>query len=241
MEWWGFPNDAMKWIVVLAVVVSLAFAVVLLSRGYKALRSRRERKRIVPPEARRENKAPASAAPELSGRAWVERFPGSKSVDDLEPNFRRSVKGFLKALADAGADVTISATFRPPERAYLMHYAWEIAHEEQDARHVPHMPDVNIEWAHDTNAASRDAALEMVDGYGMRFVAALHSRHTERKAIDMSISWVGILSIRDAYSNVVPIASEPRDGDNHQLQTVGRSFGVVKLASDPPHWSTDGH
>ena len=175
MEWWGFPNDAMKWIVVLAVVVSLAFAVVLLSRGYKALRSRRERKRIVPPEARRENKAPASAAPELSGRAWVERFPGSKSVDDLEPNFRRSVKGFLKALADAGADVTISATFRPPERAYLMHYAWEIAHEEQDARHVPHMPDVNIEWAHDTNAASRDAALEMVDDLSPHCTAVTRS------------------------------------------------------------------
>jgi hypothetical protein len=25
------------------------------------------------------------------------------------------------------------------------------------------------------------------------------------------------------------------------LHAVGASYGVHKLASDPPHWSTDGH
>ena len=28
---------------------------------------------------------------------------------------------------------------------------------------------------------------------------------------------------------------------NARLQAVGRSFGVIKLVDDPPHWSDDGH
>jgi hypothetical protein len=97
----------------------------------------------------------------------------------------------LQALADAGANVTIAATFRPPERAYLMHFAWEIAHGNISPRDVPAMAGVAIEWVHSNAAASRAAAQEMVDGYGMAFIAALRSRHTEGRAIDMSISWVG--------------------------------------------------
>ena len=80
---------------------------------------------------------PSAATRELSGPAWVQRFPGSKSPDDLRGNFKTAVQAFLKALSDAGVSVTIRATFRPPERAYLMHYAWAIAHGEISPRDVP--------------------------------------------------------------------------------------------------------
>src|SRR6266540_4174079 len=41
------------------------------------------------------------AARVRSGAAWVQRFPGSKSVDDLEPAFRERVRAFLGALDKA--------------------------------------------------------------------------------------------------------------------------------------------
>ena len=37
------------------------------------------------------------------------------------------------------------------------------------------------------------------------------------------------------------ISTSPRDNSNPQLQDVGHSYGVLKLKSDPPHWSSDGH
>jgi len=187
------------------------------------------------------DETPSAATRELSGGIWVARFKGSKSLDDLKGNFQATAKAFLQALADAGANVTIAATFRPPERAYLMHFAWEIAHGNISPRDVPAMAGVAIEWVHGNAAASRAAAQEMVDGYGMAFIAALRSRHTEGRAIDMSISWLGRLDIRNAQGQVVAIATTPRTGANPRLHDVGRSYGVVKLVSDPPHWSSDGH
>jgi hypothetical protein len=37
------------------------------------------------------------------------------------------------------------------------------------------------------------------------------------------------------------ITGGPRDGSNPELIKVGATFGVMKLVSDPPHWSDDGH
>jgi hypothetical protein len=72
---------------------------------------------------------------------------------------------------------------------------------------------------------------------------ALRSRHTERKAIDMTIRWSGSLKIRDAVGNEVLIDSEPRTGMNSRLHEIGKSYGVIKFwngSKDKPHWSTDG-
>ena len=63
---------------------------------------------------------------ELSGLAWVPRFPTSKSTDSLVDGFRQKCEAFLAALADAGATVSTSATLRPPERAYLMHWSFVV-------------------------------------------------------------------------------------------------------------------
>ena len=185
--------------------------------------------------------AATTAALELSGPVWVARFPGSRSTADLIVGFKEAVEAFLRALAQAGATVTINATFRPSERAYLMHHAFGIARNGDDPTGVPAMAGVNINWAHPTVAASRAAAEKMVQGYGMSVQAALRSRHTERRAIDMNISWNGTLRIVDHNNQPVQIADEPRSGLNPRLHKVGRSFGVIKLVGDPPHWSDDGH
>jgi len=81
----------------------------------------------------------------------------------------------------------------------------------------------------------------MMAGYQIQFPAALESRHTQRRAIDMTIGWQGTLNIRDFNGQTHAISSSPRNGSNPDLIKVGATFGVIKLASDPPHWSDDGH
>lgn len=198
---------------------------------------------------RREIATAASAAPaatlEPSGVQWCSRFPTSRAVDDLIQPFRGNVERFLAALAAAGAKVSIAATYRPKERAYLMHWAWRIGTLLEDPRTAEHEPGVPIAWVHrDAQGApdlvaSKRAAQEMVAAYDMTHGAARHSRHIERLAIDMSIKWTSTLSIRDAAGQVRTIPG-PGDGGVPALHEVGRSYGVVKLVSDPPHWSIDG-
>ena len=183
---------------------------------------------------------------ELSGPQWVSRFPTSASVDDLIEPFRSNVARFIKALRDAHASVAIADTFRPPERTYLMHFAFVIARG-LDPQTVSPMAGVDIQWVHvgpdgkPDLAASKQAAARMAQGYGIRFEPALTSRHTERNAIDMTITWSGDLTIARADGTSTIINSAPRTGDNTSLHAVGATFGVIKLVRDPPHWSSDGH
>lgn len=183
----------------------------------------------------------------LSGADWVDQFPNSSSVDDLKEPFRTSVKNFLAALNKAGATVSVAATYRPPERAYLMHCSFLIGRNGLDPSTVAAMSGVNIDWIHrDANGnmdplASRQAANQMVAGYGIVYLPALTSRHTEGQAIDMDISWSGVLTIGQADGTTAAISSNPRTGANTSLQAVGAGYGVHKLATDPPHWSSDGH
>jgi hypothetical protein len=195
------------------------------------------------------NSADASVhVKEASGAAWVARFPTSTSTSDLESTFQGNVESFITALQDAGASVSIAATYRPAERAYLMHYSYRIAKKNLDPATVPAMPDVDICWVHRDVAgnldiaAARAAALQMVNGYGIAYAPALQSRHTQHRAIDMSISWTGNLAITDASGNDVTITTTPLTGaGNTALHGVGAGYGVHKLVSDPPHWSDDGH
>jgi hypothetical protein len=185
--------------------------------------------------------------PELSGASWVPKFPGSNSVTDLEPTFRANVQAFIAALDASGASRPISATFRPAERAYLMHWSWRIVKEHHNAQAVPAMAGVDIQWWHGTQAASEAGAQEMVTGYltgGASVAPALNSRHTQRKAIDMSVSWSGNLTIQQKDGSSKTITSLPRSSTNADLIQVAATYGVIHFnppASDPPHWSTDGH
>ena len=109
-------------------------------------------------------------------------------------------------------------------------------------------PDIDIEWVHKTRAgkpdlaASRAAAREMVAGYQIVYEPVLVSMHTKRLAVDMNISWAGTLKIKDHAGKEHVIAEAPHTGaGNTALWAVGATYGVHKLASDPPHWSSNGH
>jgi len=184
----------------------------------------------------------------LSGPQWVLKFPTSTSLDDLAKAFRGSAKRFVAALTAAHATVIISDTLRPPQRAYLMHFSFAIGRESLSPASVPAMPAVDIQWVH-TNAAgqldlaaSRAAAEAMVQGYGIAFKPVLNSRHTEGRALDMTIHWHNNLVIAQADGTARTITSLPRTGaGNTDLHAIGLGYGVRKLVNDPPHWSSDGH
>ena len=196
--------------------------------------------------------SPAAAPapdPNFSGAHWIKAFPGSNEIAACEPAFAQALAGFVDALRNAGATVNISATYRPPERAYLMHWSWRIVHDQFDPQRIPPANGVAIDWVH-TDAAgvpdlarSRSGAREMVIGYRLVTKPALASRHTERRAVDMTIAWGGELQIRDADGAVRTIIGGPRNGTHPQLRTCGATYGVMKdvFGNDPPHWSDDGH
>jgi hypothetical protein len=183
----------------------------------------------------------------FSGSTWVSQFPTSSSVDDLAEPFRSNVREFLGALKDSGARVSIADTLRPVERVYLMHWSFLIANGLVNPAKVPPMDGVDIQWVHTDSGgnpdltATKTAAAEMVRAYGIVFAPALTSRHSQGMAIDMSISWQGQITIKDASGTPQTLRSLPSNGLNTDLHRLGSRYGVVKLVSDPPHWSSDGH
>lgn len=184
----------------------------------------------------------------LSGQLWVIKFPNSTSLDDLVDPFKSNVKKFVAALTTAGAAVSINATRRPKERAFLMHWSFRVSQESYDPEKVPEMVGVDIDWVHkDAKGkksvdASKLGAGQMVDGYDIAYRPVLDSRHTQGNAVDMDISWsTAEFKIKDGGGKDVTIKTGAKDGGNPELHKVGKSYGMVKLVSDPPHWSNDGH
>ena len=81
----------------------------------------------------------------------------------------------------------------------------------------------------------------MVDFFGMTNDAPLNSRHIQGLAIDMSVSWMGVLKIRNAAGRVVRIVSVPKNANNAALARVAATYGVYRdFADAAPHWSSDG-
>jgi hypothetical protein len=178
---------------------------------------------------------------QLSGPHWINYFPTSRSISDLVSPFRERVQAFHNVLIEAGAQVIIAATYRPPERAYMMHYAARIDRGEIAPEDVPSRAGVDIEWVHYTNAGSLQAAQQMVEAYGLGGnPVALVSRHTQRLAIDWNITWEGTLNIKKKDGTLVSIGNPPNGTSNTALHALGTSYGVIKLLNDPPHWSNDG-
>jgi hypothetical protein len=183
----------------------------------------------------------------LSGIKWFNanqaKYPTSDDPAALSGNFKTGVQAFIKALETAGASVHVEATTRHPTRAFLMHYAWRIAKGQSKPVMVPKLPGLDIKWDHGDDKKSQKAAQEMIGpkGFKMAYPAALVSNHEKGLAIDMSISWSSdTLKIKDARGKEVVIKTTPRNGQNKELHAVGKSFGVIKLVKDRPHWSVDG-
>lgn len=197
----------------------------------------------------------------VSGASWVSLYPTSQSLAGLEPDFRAKTQAFLDALATAGASVKITATRRPRERAYLMHYAWCLwrGSGAVTPRTVPNFQPragesaIDIQWLHRTAAGAPDehaslaAAHDMVRGYAISnllVAPALASNHIAGKAIDTVISWTGPLSIKQKDGAIQVIDTAPRNHTNPDLIKVGKTYGVIHITNirkDPWHWSFDGH
>lgn len=176
----------------------------------------------------------------------MSHFPDAGATAALNDSFRRGCDAFIAALRDAGASVSVNSTRRPVERAYLMHWAYLINKQKIVPQNVPPMSGVDIEWVHRRGdgsidlAKSRRAARDMVEAYNIAYQPALRSRHTEGKAIDMSISWSGTLTVVRRDKSIATIKNAPRTGANKSLWQVGQTYGLSKNADDLPHWSTDG-
>jgi hypothetical protein len=183
--------------------------------------------------------------PLLSGAAWWNanqaKYPNSNAVADLAKPFADNAAKFIKALKDAGASVTVSATRRSATRAQLMHYSWRVAKGLIAPKDVPAIPDCTIRWDHGNLAASRKGAQEMVDLFGIAFQPSLTSLHIQGRAIDMTIGWNGTLEIKDVLGKTQKIGAPRRGENNLELHKVGASYKLLKLLSDPPHWSDTGH
>jgi hypothetical protein len=189
-----------------------------------------------------------------SGIYWVTWASGhaqdSDSVDDLEDTFKTDVKAFIKALEDAQAKVTVVNTLRSEKRAYLFHWCWLIGLGKAKASEATEMTGVDIEWDHGDEEKSKKGAKEMIDHFGLAVppkssnAPALDSRHIQGKAIDMEITWTGTIKIKKKDGKAGEEVSVEFNADvnnNTKLHEVGASYEVIKLTTDAPHWSTDGH
>ncbi|AYL96481.1 peptidoglycan-binding domain-containing protein [Mucilaginibacter celer] len=178
---------------------------------------------------------------ELSGPQWVGRYPTSKSISDLTSPFKENLQAFYDALIKAGATVKISATLRPKQRAFLMHTSFDIAKKTIKPQDAPKLEGVDINWVHASADESVKAAQQMVDGYGIVFRPAYPTKHSTGTAIDMNVSWTGVLKIKLADGTEKVISSTPRDNSNHDLHVAANTYNVHKLVTDAPHWSDNGH
>jgi len=185
-----------------------------------------------------------------SGVYWVtwanSHAKDSKSVDDLDDLFKTKVNEFIKALEDAGASVEIKNTLRSDKRAYLFHWSWLIGLDKAKASEATERADVEIQWDHGDEEQSKKGAKEMIDGFGLAVppkstnAPALDSRHIEGKAIDMNITWKDTIKVKKKDGTEVSVKFDDDVNANTTLHGVGTSYGVIKLKTDAPHWSTDG-
>ena len=171
---------------------------------------------------------------ELSGPAWVARFPTSRSTASLVEPFQSYVERFITALEREDCTVRISATRRPEARAWLMRWAWDVSRGLVAPELVPARSGIPIQWDHGFRAASVVAAAAMVKDYGLVHRPSLTSRHIEGRAIDMDISCPWPLEVVDGSGRRLWVRNSA------DLYEVGASYNVHKLVSDPPHWSDDG-
>lgn len=149
-----------------------------------------------------------------AGSSWVSLYPTSRDLADLALPFQTYVRSFLADLASRGCTVHIAATRRPAERAWLMRQSWDIVHEGLAPYAVQaHDPAIPIIWTY-------EGAKAMVAAYGLAYRPSLTSLHIRGLAIDMACDgWTGTKSA---------------------LYHLGATHGVIKLISDPPHWSSTG-
>lgn len=130
----------------------------------------------------------------------------------------------------------INATRRPAERAYLMHYAFRIARMGENPGQIPARAGVDIIWNH---PRAVEAAEQMVRGYGIVYQPALHSLHTEGRAVDMVVRNVPATIQVPGPSGPVSmkIGNQPAENNVNLWRVADQYFHISKSPSDWVHWS----
>lgn len=185
---------------------------------------------------------------EASGKQWCARFPASNKIDDLAPPFRGDVQNLIQRTLEAGGSVDVVDTWRPAERAYLMHFCCEIAgytlhgvYHQMKPQDVPPMPGVDIDWTHGGDlGAAISAVVAMRDTYGIVFPAALHSNHVKRTAVDMKVHIPKGATMINAQGTPF-VFDHVADQTDPLFVRIAASYGVLHLAGDAVHFSIDGH
>ncbi|HWN69774.1 MAG TPA: SH3 domain-containing protein [Haliangium sp.] len=192
---------------------------------------------------------PAAGNAQRSGKHWrgiadASGWSNSTAFSSLDPAWGARAQAFVALLRASGATVEISAGRRHPNRAFLMHYAWGVAHGEYtpaQANQASRARGIAIDWDHGDLATSQAAAQELVAAFSMEARAALDSNHIRGLAIDMTISNLP--------------ASVTFDGDTYatrrgasgtaaaeSVAPIGQAMGVIwRGSSDFVHWSVNGH
>jgi murein DD-endopeptidase MepM/ murein hydrolase activator NlpD len=216
-----------------------------------------------PAEEKHVTKVVKGGAPKKSGVDWLEKFPHSTDIGMLEAEFGKDLQAFIGALKEGGILVTITTTFRPPQRSYLMYWCQQIAAGKVSPDKVkPFVPEVegdelvNIDWAHlgsdgqpDLEAAKK-AAEEMRVKFliGTNAVAKPYrSNHNFRQAKAVDMTLVPKWGIGKVIKNKDRKKIEVEEKKN--LFLVGQSYGVVHFdlrpnksvpRQDDVHWSRTG-
>lgn len=168
-----------------------------------------------------------------SARSIVAMFPTSRSIEDLAEPFRSKVRTFLAGVKDAGGTYTIAATKRPQQRAAIMHWAWMVSKEGVNPASVPPLPGISIAW-------SKALADELVVAYGLAYRPALDSLHIMGQAIDVDITFQASATMRTGTGGTAYVSAGDANADP-AFHRVAATYGVVKLPSDHPHYSSTGH
>jgi N-acetyl-anhydromuramyl-L-alanine amidase AmpD len=183
-----------------------------------------------------------------SGAAWrriadANGWVNSTAFANLDASWGPRAEAFVSGLRAAGAQVIIKSALRHPNRAFLMHYAWGVAHGSYtpaQANAACRGRGIDIEWGHGDLAASRIAAQAMVKAFRMVHQASINGNHPRGLAIDIDISNLpaSITMNGKTYttergaSGVTAAAS---------VAPIGRDMGVIWFGpNDYVHWSHNG-
>jgi len=208
----------------------------------------------------------ATLTPEqrLSGAHWKQiaddRWGGATAkMSELEPGFAADLQKFIDMLAANGITHQLTAAFRPKERSYLFKYCLDVQNGRIAPGDVPAMNGVEIAWDHGNDAASRRAAKELAEQFGLVGIAAHPSNHNSGTAADMKLDFSGNAGNIISYTlgsrtitRTIKADDEARVGvkakgkrisaiGSRELSKAGADFRIKRaLDIDIVHWSRSG-
>jgi hypothetical protein len=183
-----------------------------------------------------------------SGANWVRiadqnGWSNTTAFSALDASWGPRAEAFVTELRSAGAQVRVTAGLRHPNRAFLMHYAWGVAHGQYtpaQANAACRGRGIDIEWDHGDQAASRAAAQALVNAFGLVRQASITSNHIRGLAMDIEISGLpaSINMNGKTYSTQRGASGSAAAAS---VAPIGRDMGVLWFgAGDYVHWSQNG-